>query len=157
MNTRTSAVSIALMLVSLHVNAEGSGRPALEVEQGTWIGTTENGVASFKEIHYAAPPMSELRWRPPQPAGGWSSPRHAGEFGNRPGRADERYAEMVGAFGIQFAKTGNPNGNGLPGWPATTPGNDLVLEFGQTCVTIHRNFRATRRDFWEGHFDSGKL
>ena len=53
-----------------------------------------------------------------------------GDFGNRPDETDMRYSEMVSAYWVQFAKTGNPNGEGLPGWPATTPGNDLLLEFG---------------------------
>lgn len=80
-----------------------------------------------------------------------------GDFGNRPNDTDERYSEMVSAYWVQFAKTGNPNGTGLPGWPATTPGNALLLEFGQTDVTVHRDFEEERRAFWEAHFDAGKL
>jgi len=80
-----------------------------------------------------------------------------GDYGNRPNDADERYSEMVSGYWVQFAKTGNPNGEGLPGWPAITPENDLLLEFGQTDVTVHRDFREERRAFWEAHFDSGGL
>lgn len=80
-----------------------------------------------------------------------------GDFGNRPNETDSRYSEMVSAYWIQFAKTGNPNGSGLPGWPAVAFGNDLLLEFGQTDVTVHRNFREERRAFWEAHVDSGGL
>ena len=56
-----------------------------------------------------------------------------------------------------IARTGNPNGSDRPGWPAITPDNDLLLEFGQTGVTVHRDFREKRRAFWEAHFDSGGL
>jgi para-nitrobenzyl esterase len=80
-----------------------------------------------------------------------------GDFGNRPNEIDERYSEMVSAYWVQFAKSGDPNGDGRPGWPALTPGNDLLLEFGRTGVTVHRDFREERRAFWEAHFDSGKL
>jgi len=80
-----------------------------------------------------------------------------GDFGNRPNDADERYSEMVSAHWVQFARTGNPNGSDRPGWPAITPDNDLLLEFGQTGVTVHRDFREKRRAFWEAHFDSGGL
>lgn len=80
-----------------------------------------------------------------------------GDFGNQPNDTDERYSEMVSAYWVQFAKTGNPNGEGLPGWPAITPGNDLLLEFGQTEAIVHRDFREKRRAFWEAHFDSGGL
>ena len=80
-----------------------------------------------------------------------------GYFGNQPNDIDERYSEMVSAYWVQFAKTGNPNGTGLPGWPSATTGNDLLLEFGQTDVTVHRDFKEKRRAFWEAHFDAGKL
>ena len=80
-----------------------------------------------------------------------------GDFGNRPNETDERYSEMVSAYWVQFAKTGDPNGTGLPGWPSATAGNDLLLEFGQTDVTVHRDFREKRRASWEAHFDAGKL
>jgi len=80
-----------------------------------------------------------------------------GDFGNHPNETDERYSEIVSSYWVHFAKTGNPNGNGLPGWPAITPGNDLLLEFGQTDVIVHRDFREARRAFWEAHFDAGGL
>ena len=30
---------------------------------------------------------------------------------------------------MNFAKTGNPNGNGLPVWPAYSPKSDIILDF----------------------------
>ena len=41
--------------------------------------------------------------------------------------------EMAGAW-AQFAKTGNPNGEGLPYWPMYTPENKACLAFGDTTV-----------------------
>ncbi len=64
---------------------------------------------------------------------------------------------MVSRYWVQFAKSGNPNGEGRPGWPAATRGNDLLLEFGQTGPTVRRNFRQRRQKFWDAHFDAGKL
>jgi para-nitrobenzyl esterase len=40
-------------------------------------------VRIFRGIPYAAPPIGELRWRPPQPAEPWSGVRDATTWGNR--------------------------------------------------------------------------
>ena len=48
-------------------------------------GTSEpdSGLRSFKGIPFAAPPVSELRWKPPQPVANWSGVRKADQFGPR--------------------------------------------------------------------------
>lgn len=80
-----------------------------------------------------------------------------GAFGYRVNDVDRAYADRVRAYWIQFARTGNPNVDGLPGWPALTPNTDLLLEFGQQQSIVRRDFQRERRDFWERHFVDGKL
>src|SRR3989440_4514630 len=48
-------------------------------------GTSEpdSGFRSFKGIPFAAPPVGELRWRPPQPVVNWSGVRKADQFAPR--------------------------------------------------------------------------
>lgn len=60
-------------------NAE---RPIVQVETGTLKGATEFNMSVFKNIPYAAPPVGDLRWRPPQPAMSWTGTRDASKFGD---------------------------------------------------------------------------
>lgn len=52
--------------------------------QGTLEGRLENGARTFKGIPFAAPPVRERRWRPPEPADRWEGVRQADRFGARP-------------------------------------------------------------------------
>ena len=55
--------------------------PVVRVDTGELQGVVDDGVVSFKGIPFAAPPVGELRWRPPQPAARWTGVRQAAEFG----------------------------------------------------------------------------
>jgi para-nitrobenzyl esterase len=55
--------------------------PIVRVESGDLQGVVDDGVASFKGIPFAAPPVGDLRWRPPQAAARWTGVRQAAEFG----------------------------------------------------------------------------
>jgi para-nitrobenzyl esterase len=56
-------------------------------------------------------------------------------FGNPPAlyewkRYDENLSEVMSSAWAEFAATGDPNGEGLPGWPPYTPDKDEYMEFG---------------------------
>jgi para-nitrobenzyl esterase len=51
------------------------------VEGGVISGSAANGVRIFKGIPFAAPPVGDLRWRPPQAVGPWPGVRAADEYG----------------------------------------------------------------------------
>ena len=55
--------------------------PQVKTAQGLIEGFTESGLAIFKGIPYAAPPVNKLRWQPPQPAQSWAGVRPAIQFG----------------------------------------------------------------------------
>src|SRR6266568_2862859 len=56
--------------------------PSVTIDTGTLEGVDTAGVMVFRGIPYAAPPVGELRWRPPQPAKHWSGVRDASKLGH---------------------------------------------------------------------------
>jgi para-nitrobenzyl esterase len=59
---------------------------AVQIESGLISGyyNTETGVYSFKGIPFAAAPVGELRWKPPQPAVPWKGIKECVAFGPSP-------------------------------------------------------------------------
>ncbi len=78
----TSLIAAALMTLSPPAASDADARPVeARVVQGPVVGREADGVASFKGLPYAAPPVGELRWRAPRPAEPWSTPRDASRLG----------------------------------------------------------------------------
>ena len=55
----------------------------VKTDAGRVKGTAADGVAAFKGVPYAAPPVGLLRWQGPKPASHWKGTRNAVEFGAR--------------------------------------------------------------------------
>jgi para-nitrobenzyl esterase len=56
-------------------------QPIVTVSTGALAGAIEDGVAVFRGVPFAAPPVGPLRWRPPEPAAEWQGVRDATRFG----------------------------------------------------------------------------
>jgi para-nitrobenzyl esterase len=65
--------------------------------------------------------------------------------------ADKRLAETMSGYWINFAKTGNPNGEGLPEWPAYDSKNEYYMEFGDTIQT-GQHLLKERCDFFYKYY-----
>jgi para-nitrobenzyl esterase len=66
-------------------------QPVVATVSGPVAGFQRDGIAQFRGIPFAAPPVGPLRWRPPQPPASWTAVRQAIDFGNtcpqnQPGR-----------------------------------------------------------------------
>lgn len=61
---------------------------------------------------------------------------------------DRRLADAMSAYWVNFAKTGNPNGPGLPYWPDTNARNDVLMEFGDK-LQAHPGIDKAALDFLE--------
>jgi para-nitrobenzyl esterase len=77
----TAAAIFVLLLAPPTLAAEP---PVVAVHSGKLAGEGEGDgdVAIFRGIPYAAPPVGNLRWRPPQRAASWSGVRDATKFGS---------------------------------------------------------------------------
>jgi para-nitrobenzyl esterase len=58
------------------------GAASTKVDGGLVAGTEESGLAVYRGIPFAAPPVGNLRWSAPQPAPKWSGTLSATKFGN---------------------------------------------------------------------------
>jgi para-nitrobenzyl esterase len=76
----SGAAALALGAVALGAMAAPTVTVQSGVLAGTHFGSAGNQVA-FLGVPYAASPIGELRWRPPQPVRPWSGTRRATEFG----------------------------------------------------------------------------
>ncbi|TFV93054.1 carboxylesterase family protein [Algoriphagus kandeliae] len=57
---------------------------------------------------------------------------HTLKYWNRPfEEVDYQLEETMSSYWVNFIKTGNPNGEGLPEWPQFDPENPLVIELGE--------------------------
>jgi len=103
------------------------------------IGGLAGDISVFKGIPYAAPPIAELRWKPPQPAPRWSGVREAKEFG----------PQCVYRGPGAFAGPGSEDCLTLNMWtPAKRPGERLPV-----MVWIHGSgfqFGSGRWPLYEG-------
>lgn len=83
-SVRCSLMTLALVQPALAqttaTHGPDSSEPIVATADGAVRGHAKNGVNVFLGIPYAAPPVGELRWRPPVPTRPWRGVRDASHF-----------------------------------------------------------------------------
>ena len=74
--------AIILLLIALPIGtfADEKKTNDIQIDSGPISGKVENGVRIFLGIPYAAPPVGELRWKPPQEIASWAQERNSTDF-----------------------------------------------------------------------------
>jgi para-nitrobenzyl esterase len=73
--------------------------PVVRIKAGELRGTIENGIAVFRAVPYAAPPVGDLRFASPQPVPAWQGVRDATQEGPIAPQGRSRLAHVMGDFG----------------------------------------------------------
>lgn len=88
---RAATIVVLLLVVPGGIFAAGKAPNMISIDSGPISGKAENGVQIFLGIPYAAPPVGDLRWKPPQEVALWTQVRTCREFGRscpQPGQSD---------------------------------------------------------------------
>jgi len=72
-----------LMMQACFLSASAQSGPQVTVAGGTLEGVNESGIAIYKGVPFAQPPVGDLRWKEPQPVKPWTGVRKADKFGGR--------------------------------------------------------------------------
>ena len=72
--------SLFIVLGAAFLVANSGAAEPIQTASGTVSGVREDGITVYKGVPFAAPPVGDLRWRPPAPALSWHGTRAADTF-----------------------------------------------------------------------------
>jgi para-nitrobenzyl esterase len=164
----TRLVSLATLSFVIGLSLSGADRAfaqtshQVRTQSGLISGSETNGVEAFRALPYAAPPVGDLRWRPPQPPASWPGVRPA----TTPGHVCVQPAS-TGIKGVQSedcltldvftaarsAKAPSPvlvwiHGGGFTGGTGVTPEFDGQAFAKSGVVLVNINYRLGRLGFF---------
>ena len=96
---RQSGLHKANPFIVLVLLASGAAASSVKVDGGLLAGAVEDGLAVYRGIPFAAPPVGDLRWRAPRPASKWQGVRAADKFGRPCVQNSPNIANLAGGAG----------------------------------------------------------
>ena len=148
-----------------------SGDRTFVWEMRTWARAVEDaGNVAWHYFFSHAPPVFRL-YLPDQPdlqvEGGRRAygAYHSGELAYVFGNVglvgidwidwDHELSEAISQYWVNFARTGDPNGEGLPAWPRYERATDQSIEFGSEIRAVS-GLRKDKLDIFDGFFGFSK-
>ncbi len=118
---RTSLYAQATHASKVRHDSVGNGSmaktPAIVTESGPLKGVINGNISEFLGIPYAAPPVGNLRWMPPQPYGPFQGLFDASSFGSQCTQPDGSGSEnclFLNIYVPNFKKNANKHGGAMP-------------------------------------------
>ncbi|MEO5579149.1 MAG: carboxylesterase family protein, partial [Gemmatimonadaceae bacterium] len=124
--------------------------PVIRTRQGDVEGLNVSGLAIFKGIPYAAPPVGDLRWRSPNPPAPWRGVRKAEKFGNACVQNPKTSIDNGGDPGsisedCLYLNVWSPNANPSARLPVMVWIHGGALIFGSGSVPLYDGSPMARR------------
>jgi para-nitrobenzyl esterase len=156
---------IALVLCFSAGGASAGQAPAtVGLDSGDVAGTAVGDISIYKGVPYAAPPLGDLRWMPPQPVARWNGIRRTQQFGKSCEQPpDSEYASLANQLGEDCLtanvwapqiKGGRPlpvmvwiHGGGFAEGSSRLPIYDGAALAGHGVVVVTFNYRLGRFGF----------
>lgn len=117
------------------------GMDAMMIEPARFVASTlaTQGVPSYEYRYAYVADSMQAEWKTGTPHATeipYVMDTVAAKYGDKLTAKDAKIADQTNSYWANFAKTGNPNGQGLPEWPQYDPKADVLLNFASDGVPV---------------------